>query len=147
MNMIHKNFDYHSLPVHFAYCLNDRCGRAATCLRHLAVGQIPNDRALLTVINPAHVAPDGAQCTSYIDQEPQLFARGMVHLLDKVPHAVASHIKNALVGYFGRTVYYRCRNKERLISPEEQAYIRKVFRQYGIADPPQFDEIVPSYAL
>ena len=85
--------------------------------------------------------------TDFIDEKPVLFARGMKHLLDQVPLADATVIKRQMMAYFGKTIYYRCCNKERLIKPKEQEYIQGLFRRRGITEMPQFDEYVEYYDL
>ncbi len=34
-----------------------------------------------------------------------------------------------MIAYFGKTIYYRCCNKERLIKPKEQKYIQELFER------------------
>ena len=90
---------------------------------------------------------DGVDCTYFIDEKPVLFARGMKHLLDRVPLADATVIKRQMIAYFGKTIYYRCCNKERLIKPKEQEYIQGLFRRRGVTETPQFDEYIEYYDL
>ena len=123
------DFDYNSMPVSFAHCLNGHCLRADKCLRRQVTLRMPKERAAVMVINPEHVTSDGVDCTYFIDEKPVLFARGMKHLLDRVPLADATVIKRQMIAYFGKTIYYRCCNKERLIKPKEQEYIQGLFRR------------------
>ncbi|MDR0891781.1 MAG: DUF6078 family protein [Mediterranea sp.] len=141
------NIDYNTLPIPFAHCANAQCSRADHCLRRLATDLMPKERLFYTAINPAQFAPDGADCTCFIDDKPLLFARGMTHLLDKVPHIHAKSIRNKLIGLWGKSSYYRRQKKEQLISPQEQAYIQRLFLRYGITETPQFDEYVEAYDL
>ena len=134
------DFDYNSMPVSFAHCLNGHCLRADKCLRRQVSLRMPKERATVMVINPEHIA-------YFIDEKPVLFARGMKHLLDQVPLADATVIKRQMMAYFGKTIYYRCCNKERLIKPKEQEYIQGLFRRRGITEMPQFDEYVEYYDL
>ncbi len=84
------DFDYNSMPVSFAHCLNGHCLRADKCLRRQVTLRMPKERAAVMVINPEHVTSDGEDCTYFIDEKPVLFARGMKHLLDRVPLADAT---------------------------------------------------------
>lgn len=141
-----KDFDYDSIPLSFAHCLNGDCLRANNCLRRQLALIMPEERATVTIVNPRHMASaDGKDCTYFMDEKPVLFARGMRRLLDRVPLADATVIKNQLLGYFGKSVYYRCCNGERLIKPKEQEYICELFRRRGVAEPPQFEEYVEYY--
>lgn len=142
-----KDFDYQAMPFHFAHCLNEHCLRADTCLRRQMTLLMPKDRGTVTVINPEYVALDGKDCSYFIDEKPLQYARGMSHLLDHVPHADAVVIKAQMIAYFGKTVFYRCRNKERLIKPKEQEYIKGLLHRRGIKEAPLFDEYVEYYDL
>ena len=70
------DFDYNSMPVSFAHCLNGHCLRADKCLRRQVSLRMPKERATVMVINPEHIASDGGDCTYFIDEKPVLFARG-----------------------------------------------------------------------
>ncbi len=48
-------------------------------------------------------------------------------------------MRNQLVGHFGKTTYYRFYRQEQGLFPKAQAYIRQVFKQYGIAEEPKFE--------
>ena len=61
--------------------------------------------------------------------------------------ADATVIKRQMIAYFGKTIYYRCCNKERLIKPKEQEYIQGLFRRRGVTETPQFDEYIEYYDL
>ena len=49
------DFDYNSMPVSFAHCLNGHCLRADKCLRRQVTLRMPKERAAVMVINPEHV--------------------------------------------------------------------------------------------
>ena len=91
--------------------------------------------------------PDGKDCNYFIDEQPLQYARGMTHLLDRVPLSDAKIIDKQIRAYFGRNNYYRSMSKVRLIKPQEQEYIRQLFRRKGITDEPEFDEYVEYYDL
>ena len=120
------DFDYNSMPVSFAHCLNGHCLRADKCLRRQVTLRMPKERAAVMVINPEHVTSDGEDCTYFID---------------------ATVIKRQMMAYFGKTIYYRCCNKERLIKPKEQKYIQELFRKRGVTETPQYDEYIEYYDL
>ena len=82
------------------------------------------------------VAPGYAMC----------YAWGIRHLLDNVPHKCAAPMRNQLVGHFGKTTYYRFYRQEQGLFPKAQAYIRQVFKQYGIAEEPKFERYSEEYS-
>lgn len=73
-------------------------------------------------------------------------AWGIRHLLDNVPHKCAAPMRNQLVGHFGKTTYYRFYRQEQGLFPKAQAYIRQVFKQYGIAEEPKFERYSEEYS-
>lgn len=142
------NFDYNSFPASFVHCLNESCKRGEQCLRRQMALRIPNERTCMRTINPGYIEslPDG-NCKFFLLDQPQRYARGFTHLFDNIPHQKALAIKAQMLQYFGRTVYYRCYRKERLIKPFEQERIRQMYRSQQISEEPQFDEYVPYYDL
>lgn len=145
---MNANFDYNSFPHTFSRCLNEQCLRGDQCLRRQLALRIPKEHSSVFVINPGHIdPPTGEGCTSFVLDQPQLYARGFSHLFDNIPHRAALAIKAQMLCYFGRTVYYRCYRKERLIKPEEQKHIQQMFRSQKLTEEPQFDEYVDYYDL
>ena len=98
-------------------------------------------------MNPEHVAPSGEDCKLFVPDQPEQYARGITHLLDRVPHNDAVIIKQQMIEHFGQTNYYRFSRKERLIKPYEQEYIQKLFHKRGVTEEPTFDEYVEYYDL
>lgn len=69
-------------------------------------------------------------------------AQGMSNIYDDVSTSVASAIKQELVEHFGQGLYYRMKNGEKPISPEQQAYIIETFTKHGATTPPVFDKML-----
>lgn len=44
-----------------------------------------------------------------------------------------------MISHFGRGMYYRFYRKERFFDPEQQEYVRRLFRQKGIKEEPVFE--------
>lgn len=83
----------------------------------------------------------------FVLDQPEQYARGITHLLDRVPHNDAVFIKQQMIAHFGQTNYYRFFRKERLVKPHEQKYIRQLFQKRGVTEEPVFDEYVEYYDL
>lgn len=84
-------------------------------------------------------------CTFFKPFRTSLFASGMDHLLDNIPHATAVIIRKEIYSLMGRSMYYRIRNKERLLHPEEQKQIAAIFIKHGIKYEPTFDIYIEKY--
>lgn len=50
-----------------------------------------------------------------------------------------------MLSHFGRGLYYRFYRKEKYLSPEQQEYIRRIFRQKGITEEPAFESYTEEY--
>ena len=80
------DFDYNSMPVSFAHCLNGHCLRADKCLRRQVTLRMPKQRAAVMVINPEHVTSDGVDCTYFIDENliASITKRYIMHWMQKI---------------------------------------------------------------
>ena len=139
------DFDYNTVPYNYLHCVQAQCPHAANCLHHQVTLHITPDPKTLSIINPAYVAGKEKDCPFFQPDRFSQFACGITHLLDNIPHVEALEIKEALYKYFKRNMYYRIRSKERLIKPEEQEFIRQLFRNKEIQIEPVFDEYIEQY--
>ncbi|MDL2256353.1 DUF6078 family protein [Parabacteroides sp. OttesenSCG-928-G06] len=139
-----EDFNYKEIPGGYLHCLNAECSRSVDCLRYQVTLHVDQETPAFSVLNSGYVAARG-ECPFFQPDSLTRFALGMKHLFDNVPYAKALKIRNALYHYFERSMYYRIRNKTRLITPNEQAYIRQVFRKEGVQEEPVFDEYIEKY--
>lgn len=135
--MIEK-LDYGEVPRYFVHCFREDCPLAGSCLRRQALRFLPEEEKKVLAVAP-HVATATEDCTEYLSDTPVRYAYGMSHLFDNIPYAKAKSVKAAVVGFIGKTQFYRMRKKEIGISPKQQRVIRKTFRAYGITEEPVFD--------
>ena len=142
--MMEKYFNYKDVPKNYLHCLNAQCPHAADCLRFQAALHAGPDTSSFLAVNPAYVA-DNEECPYFRPDCMVRFALGITHLFDNLPHAKAIQIKKMLYNQFKRNMFYRILNKERLIRPEEQDFIRDVFFKEEIEDEPVFDEYIDRY--
>lgn len=138
-------FDYKLVPAGFIHCLNGKCKQAKNCLRYQVTLRATAERKCFTTMNPAYIVATANDCPCFKADRMQKFALGMTRLLDKMPHADALAIKQQMISVFNRSTYYRCWRKERLISPDEQECIRKLFLDKGVKDQPVYDEYIEQY--
>jgi hypothetical protein len=62
--------------------------------------------------------------------------------LDNIPYSTAVIIRKELYSLMGRSMFYRIRNKERMLHPDEQKQIIAVFLKHGIENKPEFDQYI-----
>jgi len=72
-------------------------------------------------------------------------AWGIKNLLNKVPYKEGRSMRKELVSHFGKTTYYRIYRLERPLMPEEQKYIRQLFRERGINEEPEYERFTDGY--
>lgn len=138
-------FNYQAVPYEYTHCFNTECPRGEKCLRHLVAVHSTNQYPTLSVVNPNCYPKDANACTYYKPIQTIRVAWGVQHLLDKVPHRDAESLKSQMLSHFGRGMYYRFYRKEKFLSPEQQEYIRRIFRQKGIKEEPTFDSYTEEY--
>ncbi len=135
-----------SIPRTFAHCLAKTCPQKSECLRWKAYELLPADvRQNILFVNPKSVPPQGTDCPHFLKMELLRYAKGMKRILDNVPHTDAIGLKREMLQYFGRNNYYRNRNGERLISPQEQKAIQRMFVSRNLPVEISFDEYVEQY--
>lgn len=143
-----EKIDYDEFPATFLRCFNKECPQAITCLRYQLALRMPEGRIGAYAISPFYLEKLGGQpCPQFVSDEPQKFAFGITYLYDDLPRKKAEAIHSRLIAYFGRSTYYRCKQKRRLIKPKEQAYIQVLFRAEGIEDEPRYDGYKEYYDL
>lgn len=138
-------FNYQLIPRNFAYCLNERCKKANECLRFQATRPVLAERDSFTIVNPAKTSPGDEECRFFKADKLQPFAQGIKHLLDHVSHSDAIIIKQQMLDHFGKTLFYRFWRGENLVTPAQQEYIRQLFLNRNITEPPVFDEYIEMY--
>lgn len=136
---------FKSLPYGFAYCLDGECKHAEKCLRFLASKQITTEQKFFSIINPACTMPQTDSCPFFKKGQIVRYALGISRLFDGLPHNKALAVKRAVYAKFSKGTLYRIQKKVRLITPEEQNSIRKVFIQHEIGSEPLFDEYIDRY--
>ncbi len=139
------SFDYQAVPFGYAHCFNTHCVKGEKCLRHLVALHSTNKYSTLSVVNPNSIPKDTNDCPFFRPIRKIKIAWGVIHLLDEVPYKDTSFIKERMLNYFGRSLYYRFYRKEHSINPEQQEFIRQLFRQKGITKEPVFEYYTDEY--
>jgi hypothetical protein len=139
------DFDYRQVSPAYAHCYNANCVRAADCLRHFVTHYVAAHRIDILVINPDLTRPDDGNCPYFRTNRTKRFASGISHLYDNLTYNDALEIKRCMIAHFHKNTYSRMLNKQRLIKPKEQAFIRQLFKDRGIVTEPVFDEFVEEY--
>ncbi|WP_321333684.1 DUF6078 family protein [uncultured Bacteroides sp.] len=142
---MNNDFDYISVPYGYAHCFKNQCPKASNCLHQFAARYTTPDIPFITIINPACIPADASSCPYFQPSERIRAAWGISHLLDNVPYKDARNLRSQMLEHFGKNLYYRFYRKERCIKPDDQAFIRQLFRQKGITEEPVFDSYTWEY--
>lgn len=126
------------VPSRFALCYKSDCHRAGECLRYQATAHVTEESTVVSIINPAYI-PSDEGCGKFKACHVLKYAYGMTDVLDSLPHRTAKEVKHCLLGYFGKTHFYRLMRKQRCFRPEDQEYVEKVFRHFGVDGELVFD--------
>ena len=123
-----KKYTLEDLPSGFALCMLNDCKVCEHCLRHIAYNDVGKDLKRLTIVNPLLVAAS-EQCEFFRTDELATYAKGFVRMKDEMLPRQYDEFMCRLIGRFGRTGYYERRRGERLCSPKEIEFIRKVLQE------------------
>lgn len=138
-------FDYQAVPANYIHCFNHACPSCDACLRHLAALHAPKERPYILTVNPAAYPAGTTRCPHFRSAEKLRFAWGMTATFDNIPYKTALLLKRKIQRLYPKTTYYRILNKERSLSPAEQAQIADLFRQEGIGTAPVYDSYTETY--
>lgn len=137
-------FDYTRVPRTFVHCFNNGCPRSAECLRHLAAENIPAEVRYVNIVNPRNIPAEG-ECPHFMPIIKVRIAWGVKELFDHIPHKEAVAMRKEVIAHFGKTHYYRMQRKEYSIKPDEQEYLRRVFRKHHVEEEPAFEYYTDDY--
>lgn len=137
--------DFNEIPERWAVCMNDNCPKAGECLRRTACKELPQTVTRWMCVMPS--ALQDGECKYFVKEEKIRMARGFRSLFDGMSSRDARHdLRLRLSEYFGsKGAYYRHKDGERLITPEQQHQIEALVEQYGYPTETIFDEFVDAY--
>ena len=142
--MTNKDFDFNNVPRGYALCFSTDCPLRSTCMRHLAGENVPADMTIGTAVFP-HARHDDA-CEHYREVRLIRCARGFSDILADMRRSDYTAMRHRLVDYLGHGgSFYRFRSGERLLTPEQQEWMRQLMRDFGYDDNIQFNGYVTTY--
>lgn len=140
-----KDFNPSKVPTDYPLCLHRQCPLASTCLRQL-VEQHCNDTAVYWyIISPKRIAALQGECPYYRCSAKVRYAKGMMNMLENMPHKQMCAVIAGLKHLFSERTYYRIRKGERLLFPAEQQKIYKLLQACGVNGRPEFDAYTEDY--
>ncbi len=87
-------------------------------------------------------------CRLFSNNTPQQMAWGFETLFSEVKSRDEHQLRNSIKAYLGgHSTYYRYHNGQRLLTPEQQEWIVRLFKQYGYTEKLVFDHYTYVYDL
>ena len=123
--------DFEKIPDWWPLCSNGACEQRESCLRWKAWQEVPAKTEKWLCLTPS--AWQDASCRHYAKAEKVRMARGFHKLMDRLKNREHRYqIRIKLTDYLGsKGTYYRYKDGERPISPEQQQWIADLFAKYG----------------
>ena len=122
--------EFKEIPEWWAVCAQANCPRSGECLRHQAFKRIPDEVKTWPCVLPR--AMKGGEYLCYAKPERLKMARGFSNISNMVRvRETRRAIRLRITEYLGsKGSYYRYRDGERLLTPEQQQWILKLLESY-----------------
>jgi hypothetical protein len=133
-----NTFDFRQVPEWWALCFLAECPRIGECLRY-QVGQVaPEKMTKGCCVMPSVLKQ--AKCPHFHPIVTVRAAVGFTHIFDEVKERHHADMRAKIAEYLGGGgTYYRYRNGTKLLMPEQQQWIRNLFKRYGYQEDIEFD--------
>jgi len=136
-------YDFTQIPPSWLYCFNISCCLKDECLRYQTGLQLPDDHLFGRTVFPTILKKDS--CEFFRKDEPVVLATGFV-TSNPVANSMFVALRHQLTAYLGGNgTYYLYRNGKRWLSPNQQEYIRQLFRKAGYEGDVPFARTVTGY--
>lgn len=130
----------------YLVCYVATCPLREQCLRYAVGKYYPPTQPVVKCINSLYAGVGTDDCHFYRQGEKVQMACGITRIFtDDMPRSVEGHVRSSLRERFRRTVFFEYRNGTRLIPPDMQEYIRRLFREAGWDGEVEFDSYVEDY--
>ena len=143
--MLPENFDFSQKPNGWALCYIAECSRRHECMRYqvckqaATVGMNQSVCILPTVMNRA-------ECPYFAPIQIVRAAAGFSRIFAEVKEKHHAAMRRELAAYLGTGgSFYRYRNGQRLLMPEQQEWIKRLFQRYGYTAGVVFDDYKDVY--
>jgi len=121
------------LPYGWCYCFHEQCHRKEECVRFLSCQYLAEKETRGNAVYPN--AWRSGECKEFCQLRVVRMAWGFDHLFREVKVVDAQSLRASLRSYLGsKGQYYRYKLGQLKLKPEQQEYIKQLFRSYGYAN-------------
>lgn len=133
-----NDFDFSQIPYNWALCYIAECSRKEECMRFQVCQDVPDELTKNPCVLPTVMRRN--VCPHFHPISIVRAAVGFLHIFDEVKEKHHAAMRKELAGYLGGGgTFYRYRNGEQLLMPEQQEWIKKMFLRYGYTEEVVFD--------
>lgn len=137
-NILTSDFDFKDVPPMWMLCFCDECSRHADCLRYIVGLQVPDNVLWGPAIYPS--AYRSGRCKYFKEIRKINAAYGFNPLFKEIKFKHSKLLRDKLKEYLGsHGAYYRYNRGERLLTPEQQEWIIRLFASYGYTEKLAFE--------
>ena len=138
-------FDHNLVPHHYWLCYVERCPQKDNCMRHKACSVMTDTLTHHPCVLPTAIA-DGRACPYFKPVRVMRGAWGFNTIFKEVKQKDCARLRDMIKAYLGgHGTYYRYHRGERLLTEEQQQYIKDVFVSNGYTMGLEFDGYRMSY--
>ena len=126
-------FDFSQVPPSWHFCFCNECPQHGECLHFLAGRQLPDDVTWGEAIFPT--AYKNGPCRHFKQVRVIRAAYGFAPLFKEVKQKDYTPLRDAMKQYLGsHGTYYRYNRGEKMLTPEQQQWILRLFARHGYHD-------------
>ena len=133
-----KDFDFKQVPYNWPLCYLSECGRKEECLRYQVTSCVPQQVTNYPCVLPT--ALEQGQCRYFHAIQKVRAAAGFRRIISELKEKDLYSIRREMTAYIGsQAAYYRYKRGERLLTPKQQEWIKKMLCRYGYDGEVRFD--------
>lgn len=140
-----EHLNSYDAPINFMLCANHTCNKQSNCLRYRVLQSGKQTVISVNILNPNMYVSKSKDCSYFKEAEMYSYALGITHLFDALPYAKAKELRARMINHFGKSMFYRFLRKEKHINPEQQQWIKQLFKKHSIVDEMHYDEYKQQY--
>ena len=141
-----KDFDFSQITYYWSLCYIAECSRKEECMRYQVQLLAPQEMTHHSCVLPTVMQKD--ECPHFHPIQKVRAAVGFRKIFAEVKEKDHAPMRYELAQYLGRGgSFYRYRNGERLLMPNQQEWIKNLFRRYGYTEEVCFDGYKEVYKI
>lgn len=133
-----NELDFKQVPYHWSLCYLSECGRKEECMRYQVCQLMPERMTDHPCVLPSVLKRE--ECPRFHPIKRVKAAYGFRFIFQKVLAKDITEIRSRIARYLGsQATFFRYQRGDYPLMPKHQAWIQKLFRQYGYTEELSFD--------